>query len=229
MSSHEQCWWPAGTDTEPVLDLTKTSPSIDSLIKLSSSVEVDESTQDSRALLAHSQSLARRRGSGRDLSGSLSSQTAPLAPVTNEGSGQSGPLVAPPRKFLVDSSKKGSSSAKEDAARTPSPMGRIDEQTEPPRTLDQPEVSGKGSLKSGGDAAVATSAGAATDAAPPSLEALTCGLPGGATALSVFPALVPTGDVTVFSRTNNRSGLAGTLFSPPCFAFDISHWSRETL
>lgn len=195
----------AGTDTEPVLDLAKTSPSIESLIKLSPSVELNEPPQDSRALLAHSQSLGRlgrRRGSTRDLSGPLtSSQTAPLATSTSD----SGPLTAPPRKFLIDSSKKSTTPTTKD--RTPSPMGRIEEQTEPPRTPDQLEQHGSKAMssKSGGDAAV-SSAGAVADTSPPSLEAMKCGLPAGATALSVFPALVPTGDVAVFSRTNSRSG-----------------------
>lgn len=197
-------WVLAGADTEPILDLTKTSPSIDSLIKLSPSVELNEPPQDSRALLAHSQSM-RSRGSARDirdLSGPLSSQTAPLST-----SDSSGPLRALPRSFLVDSSKKSpATSAKEDAARTPSPMGRIDEQTEPPRTPDQAEPGSKvASLRAGGDAA-ATSSGAPVDAVPPSLEAVNSGLPAGATALSVFPAMVPTGDVAVYSRTNSRSG-----------------------
>lgn len=188
-----------------MLDLTKTSPSIDSLIKLSPSVELNEN-QDSRALLAHSQSIPRRRD--RDfssLSGPLSSQTAPLG----SASGSSGSLAAPPRKFLVDSSNKSpGAAAKEDPARTPSPMGRIDEQTEPPRTPDQveqPGAKGGEGLRPGGEAAVASSA-APVESCPPSLEAVNCGLPAGASALTVFPALVPTGDVGVFSRTNSRSG-----------------------
>lgn len=206
----------AGVDTAAA-EARKAAAQLD-LIKLSS-MEVVEG--DSRAFIAHSRSLSKRSLRSRENSYSQLPlvRDPSLAASDASGSLMSAGASLPPRKFLVDGRRSGRERDGEgdgsatlprniSAANMKSGSGMLG----PQRSLTStPELIAEGGTSpprpsSGGLPPLPPAPSVPQPSAEPAtLEVMSSALTSAASSISVFPCLVPRGDVPVLSRLSARA------------------------
>lgn len=235
----------AGVDTAAA-EARKAAAQLD-LIKLSSTEVVEG---DSRAFIAHSRSLSKRSLRSRENSYTQLPMVRDPSLAASDASGSlmSAAASLPPRKFLVDGRRSGRERDGEgdgsatlprnmSATSTKSPSGMLG----PQRSLTTtPELIPEGGTSpprpsSGGLPPLPPAASVPQPSVEPAtLEVMSSALTAAASSISVFPCLVPRGDVPVLSRLSARANpgelpASGAPYPPPVSSLDIARTSHDVV